>query len=228
MNRGLALLFLGLTALGAPLVSAAQAQSTDPTCEPAMLVFDASGSMRGTRIVEARRATQRVLPALTRARPVGLVTYGGRVGPVCGTIDVKLPPVPGSGPAIQAEIDALDPTGRTPIAGAVAQAAAVLGGGARRGLVVLVSDGEENCAGDPCALGHELRAAGGRLRVHVIGYRLRVPEGSALACLARQTGGIYAEAGDTEALAAALENTLGCTPVSNDKRRVIASNRYSR
>lgn len=217
-----------VAAIALSAAGSARAEAIDSVCEPAMLVFDASGSMKGTRIAEARTATSRVLPALTRSRSVGLITYGGRVGPVCGTIDQKVAPTPNAGAAIQAAIDALEPTGRTPISGAVARAASVLGGGARRGLIVLVTDGEENCAGEPCALGRELREAGGRLKVHVIGFRLRVAEGSALACLARETGGIYTEVTDIDALAAALATALGCAPISRAPGRDVASIRDSR
>jgi Ca-activated chloride channel family protein len=209
-----------LTAL-ALLAGAAAAETPAAVCEPAMLVFDASGSMKGTRIAEARAATARVLPTLARQRPVGLLTYGGAEGPACGTIHLRLEPAPGNAAAIQAEIDALDPSGRTPLTEAVARAAAVLGAGTRRGLVVLVTDGEENCRGDPCALGRELKAMGAKLKVHVIGYRLRVPEGSALACLARETSGLFVEVDNTDGLARALSETLGCVPVSGVRRAAL-------
>lgn len=204
---------LSLPAALAPTFPAVGADNS-PTCEPGMLVFDASGSMKGTRIVNARIATARVLPALTAERHVGLITYGGDEGPECGTIHLRLEPAPNNGPAIQAVIDAIAPYGRTPLAAAVEQAAMVLGGGKRRGVVVLVTDGEENCRGDPCALGRQLKRAGGKLKVNVIGYRLRIAESSALACLASETGGIFVEVSETDELARALQDTLGCPPVS--------------
>jgi len=195
---------------------AVRAETREAVCEPAMLVFDASGSMKGTRIAEARAATARILPALARQRPVGLVTYGGTPATeqACGAVQLRLRPEPDNAALIQAEIDALKPDGRTPLTRAVSEAASALGGGARRGVIVLVTDGEENCRGDPCALGREIRLTGNRLKVHVIGYRLRVPEGSTLACLAGETGGVFVEATDTEGLARALADTLACTPIS--------------
>lgn len=199
----------------AALANPAAAQQSNPACDPGMLVFDASGSMKGTRIENARIATARVLPALTSQRDVGLITYGGEDGPECGTIHLRLEPAPNNGPAIQAVIEAINPQGRTPLTESVEQAAALLGGGKRRGVIVLVTDGEENCQGDPCALGRRLRRAGGRLKVNVIGYRLRVKESSALACLASETGGLFVEANETDELAKALQETLGCPPVSS-------------
>lgn len=225
-------------ALAAGISISARGEERDTVCEPAMLVFDASGSMKGTRIAEARAAARRVLPVLTRQRHVGLVTYGAapEVPPACGAVQLKLTPAPDNAALIQAEIDALRPDGRTPLTEAVAAAANALGGGARRGLIVLVTDGEENCRGDPCALGRQIRALGKRLKVHVIGYRLRVPEGSALACLAGETGGVFVEATNTDDLIRALGQTLGCAPVSaprhsTDPRTFAAlagSDRHSR
>jgi Ca-activated chloride channel family protein len=200
--------------LAAALAVSAAAQNSSPACEPAMLVFDASGSMKGTRIERARIATARVLPALTAERNVGLVTYGGESGPECGTIHRRLEPAPNNGPAIQQVIESISPSGRTPLTEAVEQAAVYLGGGKRKGLIVLVTDGEENCRGDPCALGRRLRRAGGQLKVNVIGYRLRIAESSALACLAGETGGLFVEVGEADNLASALQDALGCRPVS--------------
>jgi Ca-activated chloride channel family protein len=114
-------------------------------------------------------------------------------------------------------IEAIDPSGRTPLTASVQIAAAALGAGSRRGVVVLVTDGEENCGADPCALGRTLAARGGLLRVHVVGFRLRVLESSALACLARSTGGTLVEASDTSSLEAALRTTFGCTPMSRKR-----------
>jgi Ca-activated chloride channel family protein len=115
---------------------------------------------------------------------------------------------------IQGAIEEIDPVGRTPLTAAVATAAEVLGKGRRRGLIVLVTDGEENCGGDPCLFGRQVQAAGNLLKVHVIGYRLRVPEASALGCLALSTGGLLVEASSADELASALQSTFGCLPIS--------------
>ncbi len=193
---------------------AAQAQDHDAACEQAMLVFDASISMTGRGIAEARAATRRVLPALTRQRKVGLITYGGMPGPPCDTIMLRIAPAANNAAAIQAEIDALKPAGATPLTESVELAIGLLAKGSRRGVVVLVTDGFENCHGDPCALGRKIAGMGVELKVHVIGYNLRVPQGNALACLARETGGLLVEVANTDELARALTATLGCPAVS--------------
>ena len=111
------------------------AQDRDEACEQAMLVFDASISMAGRGIEETRAATRRVLPELTRQRPVGLITYGGMPGPACDTIALRLEPAPDNAAAIQAGIDALKPSGATPLTESVELAADGLTKGSRRGLI---------------------------------------------------------------------------------------------
>lgn len=76
----------------------------------------------------------------------------------------------------------------------------------RKATVILVSDGEETCNADPCALGAELEKLGVDFTAHVVGFDL--PQGKAraqLQCLAKSTGGRYVEARD----AAELNNALG-------------------
>ena len=59
--------------------------------EHAMIVFDASGSMRAfpdgtSKFGVARQAVAEVLPDVTRFRPTGLVTYGGGKGRTAATM----------------------------------------------------------------------------------------------------------------------------------------------
>ena len=213
--------WLAALLLMVPAGAGAQTAPRGPGCEPAMLVFDATGSMLGTRITQARAAVRRVMPALAAKRAVGLVTYGGTAETVaCSSIRVRRMPAPTNGDEILREIDSITPSGRTPLTEAVSTAVNVLSGIAPAGVVVLVTDGEENCGGDPCALGRQLRDRGSRVTVHVIGFRLRIEEGSALSCLANQTGGQFAEVDDTDSLSAALDTSLGCTPISMLRRPV--------
>ena len=75
-----------LLAAGVTPSRAADQGERNPCTEDAMIVFDASGSMAGNvnqgiattipRIDEVRGALATVLPTVTRARRVGLITYG--------------------------------------------------------------------------------------------------------------------------------------------------------
>jgi Ca-activated chloride channel family protein len=101
----------------------------------------------------------------------------------------------------------------------VKQAAAVLHEQTTRGVVVLVTDGEETCGGLPCELGKLFKAAG-RPTVHVIGYQLRAFRWTGaqsfldVKCLAEETGGLYITAENRQDLIKAFERTLGCPMMS--------------
>ena len=216
----------------------ARAESQLPPCsEDAMIVFDASGSMSGnvglgmatavTRIDEVRSALRQVLPSITRFHRVGLITYGPGPYQQCNT-QLNLKPAPHAAEPIMREVDALTPAGKTPLTDAVRQAANVLEFRSKPGVIVVLTDGEETCGGEPCHLGEQLNAEADQLTVHVIGYR---PKGFSWTgeqsvvdakCLAEKTGGFYISAETKEELIAALEKTLGCPMVTEGPSRSVA------
>lgn len=185
------------------------AQADDDT-ERSMLVLDASGSMWGrlgerTKIEVAREAVDTMLVDWPEDHALGLVAYGHRRKGDCNDIELLLSPEPGNGEALRRQVDALTPTGMTPISAAVHMAAETLRFTERKATVILVSDGEETCKADPCALGTELARLGIDFTAHVVGFDL--PDGPAreqLQCLARETGGRYLEARDAAELGRAL------------------------
>jgi Ca-activated chloride channel family protein len=202
--------------------------------QDAMLVFDASGSMSGdgwgygsesantvTRIQKVRAALAKVLPGITRYRRVGLITFG----PNQCNVRLELKPTEDSASRILSIVDALIPAGQTPLTAAVAEAAEVLDFREKPGLIVLLTDGEETCGGNPCTLGKRLHAEADLLTVHVIGIRVRgyswMGEQSLLdtECLAEQNGGLYIGVESEDELAKALEKTLGCLMLSDRRLR---------
>ena len=214
------------------LAGSAAAQSADeprtPCTEDAMIVFDASGSMAGntvqglfsdiTRIDEVRKALAQVLPTATKFRKVGLVTFGpGPYGQCNVALDFR--PMPNAAAPIMSLVNALNPAGKTPLVKAVELAAQVLDYQSTRGVVVLLTDGEETCGGAPCELGKFLKASG-RLTVHVIGYQLKAFRWTGaqsfldVKCLAEETGGLYIAAENRKDLIEAFEKTLGCPMMS--------------
>ena len=58
-------------------------------------------------------------------------------------------------------------------------------------IIVLVSDGEENCYGDPCQVARELRAKGINVTVHTVGFAISEAGSEELRCIAQATGGTY-------------------------------------
>lgn len=196
----------------------------------AMLVFDGSSSMADlgfgaegpTRIEEARIAVAQALPDVADVRRIGLMVYGPGSTFMCRRISLKLLPQDEAAGPILREINAMQPSGLTPLTLSVEKAAEVLDYKNTPGIVVLVTDGSETCGGAPCALGHRLAEEGRDLTVHVIGYRLVFDPFSwngkdefarvagEVRCLAEATGGIYVTTETVDELSAALRRTLGC------------------
>ncbi len=224
-------LFLAAIPLLAGIAAAhAQGPEIPPCSEDAMIVFDASGSMAGTvglgiatpvtRIDEVRRALGRVLPNATKIRRVGLVTYGPGPYQQCN-VQLDLEPMPNAAALIMGKVNALTPAGRTPLASAVQKAADVLDYRQKPGVIVVVTDGEETCGGEPCTLGRKLHKDASQLTVHVIGYRAQGPfswtgEQSLIdaRCLAEDNGGLYISVNTADELVEALTKTLDCPMVT--------------
>lgn len=183
-----------------------------------ILILDASGSMWGqiggrAKIEIAREAVGSMLAGWPRNQALGLMAYGHRRKGDCADIELMAQPSTVAPDAFQTLVNRLQPKGMTPITASVRQAAEALKYTEHKATIVLVSDGEETCKADPCALGKELEDAGIDFTVHVVGFDL--PEGKAraqLQCLAKSTGGRYVEARDAAALNKALGQIAQAAP----------------
>ncbi len=195
------------------------AGKADGKAGEAILILDASGSMWGqvggrAKIEIAREAVGSMLASWPRNEALGLMAYGHRRKGDCNDIELLSRPSMVSPDAFQALVDGLQPKGMTPITASVRRAAGTLKYTENKATIILVSDGEETCKADPCALGKELEEAGIDFTVHVVGFDL--PEGKAraqLQCLATSTGGRYVEARDAAALNKALGQIAKAPPV---------------
>jgi Mg-chelatase subunit ChlD len=110
---------------------------------------------------------------------------------------------------IRAAVSGLRPTGQTPIAFALNQAAQDFGSLQSDRAVVLVTDGIESCGGDPARAARELSEQG--IMVHVIGFGLgnAADEDTwSLRAIANASGGQYVTAGSAEELKEALAQTV--------------------
>jgi Mg-chelatase subunit ChlD len=115
---------------------------------------------------------------------------------------------------IRAAVSGLRPTGQTPIAFALKQAAHDFGSLQSDRAVVLVTDGIESCGGDPARAARELSEQG--IMVHVIGFGLANAADEdtySLQAIANASGGRYVTARSAEELKAALTQTVA-TPYS--------------
>lgn len=201
---------IGLLATAAFAATALYAANT---ARPAtMLVLDASGSMWGqidgkAKIAIARDAVGTMLDGW-KGGDLGLMAYGHNRKADCGDIELLQAIGPDTAAGIRRQVNALNPKGMTPITESVRRAAEQLRYTEHKATVILVSDGEETCNADPCALGKELEAAGVDFTAHVVGFDIQ--KGSKahqqLQCLAANTGGRYVDAKDAGELNRALQS----------------------
>ena len=177
----------------------------------AVLIVDASGSMAEaaggqTKMAAAKAVLQQVLPAMAPEVKIGLAAYGHRRAQDCGDIEILAPPGSADRGALMARITEMEPKGMTPIAAAVTLVAdALRARGDVETTLVLVSDGQETCGGDPCAVVKALKTQGVKFILHVVGFDVTEEEKAQLACMAEAGGGKYFSAGDGAALLAALQ-----------------------
>lgn len=181
--------------------------------ERAIIVLDGSGSMWAqidgkARITIARETLGAVLADLPDDLELGLMTYGHREKGNCLDIEMLVEPAVGTGGAISAAADAINPKGMTPISDAVRLAAENLAFTEQKATVILITDGLETCEVDPCALAADLENRGIDFTTHVLGFGLSDEEGQQVACLAENTGGQYLSAKDGAALVEALTATV--------------------
>ena len=209
--RAIALAGLAVCSLfAAPLPAAAQGTDT-------ILILDASGSMWGvvenqTKIAAARQAIATILSKWKPADRLGLMAYGHRSKGDCRDIELLVPVGPFNPDAIRGAVNALNPKGKTPIADSLRAAASALRSTENKATVILVSDGIETCAPDPCAVAAELKRAGVGFTAHVIGFDVADPAAkSQLQCIARATGGVYLDARNPSALDDAMSRVAEAT-----------------
>lgn len=201
-------------------LSASQVLSHAWACsENAMIVFDASASMGQSelgfaKIELARKALSDILPDVTKYRPTGLVIFGGSQVVSCSAVSVQVEPQEHSGRRIVDTLGKIQSSGATPLTDGVRAAASVLQRYPSPGIVVLITDGGENCGGSACALAHHLQDRGKKIRVHVIGLFLDGEATVGLHCLTEASNGTYVASNSLESLQDALRALLSCPQTS--------------
>lgn len=176
----------------------------------AVFILDGSGSMLGaagaqTKMDAAKAVLEKVVPAIPPEVRVGLAVYGHRRAQDCADIEIVIPPGSNDRAGLLAQVRAIQPKGMTPIAAAVTQVADLVKARAAETTIVLVSDGQETCGGDPCAVVKALKAGGINFIMHVVGFDVTEQDKEQLSCIAEAGGGKYFAAADADALLEALE-----------------------
>ncbi|MEM9593676.1 MAG: VWA domain-containing protein [Acidobacteriota bacterium] len=208
-SRLLAAAFLTLMTAVAPTVMAEGTASSAPL----VLVLDASGSMWGqidgeNKIVIARRALGELVDDLPTDSKAALVAYGHRRKGDCADIETVVPMGTLDAVGMKSAVEALQPTGKTPISASVEQALGLVKDGGEGATVILLSDGLETCGGDPCRTVRLAKEAGAEMVLHVIGFDVEGEDLSQLQCMAQAGGGLFLGANDAAELGEALDRAV--------------------
>jgi Ca-activated chloride channel family protein len=182
-------------------------------------ILDASGSMNAdlpgsgqSRLAVAKQVMSDLIPQVPPEVHGTLWIYGHRYPQEpketsCTDIEQVYPLGAVDADAYVQAIQAVTAIGYTPISDSLEQAARDLVPGDANS-IVLVSDGEETCGGDPCALAEALKASDSEVTVHVVGYAVDKVTREQLQCIAQVSGGTYHDAEDQGGLLDALEEAL--------------------
>ena len=211
MLLGLVSLVLGTLGL---LTAVVPAQADE--APKVLLLLDVSGSMNGklngggTKFAAAKKALKQVAASLPAGTQVGLRVYGSEIKEdqeenpaACKDTRLVLPIGPLDRTRMNAAVDSFKARGETPIAYSMGQAVDDLGDSGKR-VLILISDGQETCAKDPCPIVRKLADRGVDLQFNAIGLAVNSKARSQLQCIARAGGGAYYDANDTESLQQAL------------------------
>jgi hypothetical protein len=180
------------------------------------LVLDASGSMKArlpdgaTRIEAAKTAVADVIGKLPAETRLAFRVYGHQ-SPTqrrdCKDTALLVPfdSVANNKSAVLEASRGVQAQGYTPITYVLKLAAEDLAReNASSRVVVLVSDGQETCEGDPCATAKALAEADAKLVVHAIGIGVSTAARFQLQCIANMARGAYFDANTEAELARVL------------------------
>ncbi len=182
--------------------------------ETAVLVLDASASMadpidgKNQKMSATKQAVATLLASWDQEVPLGLTAYGHGDG-TCSDIESVVPVEKLDRAKFQAAVNALQPSGTTPLTEAIISAAEELDYTENQATLIVVSDGAETCGADPCEMASTLEKLGVDLTVHVIGFGVSEEQSASLACIASNTGGTYKGVRDAAQLSEALKHAAG-------------------
>jgi Ca-activated chloride channel family protein len=199
---------------GLAVSAAPPAQAADDT--QVLLLLDVSGSMNekissgGTKFAAAKRALREVADSLPAGTQVGLRVYGSEIAEpkdenpkACTDTELVLPIGPLDKGKMNDAVDSFTAQGETPIAYSLQQSVKDFGDDGKR-VLVLISDGEETCAKDPCPTAKKLAKSGVDLQFNAIGLDVGAKARKQLQCITKAGDGNYYDAGNTSDLNDAL------------------------
>jgi secreted protein with Ig-like and vWFA domain len=207
------ILLIGIGAkvfMGSPSTSSSVESATGQAAEGAeaasvknfALILDDSGSMAesvsgSSKISLAKTAADKFIAGLTDSARLGIVVYGhkgdnsqAKKAISCAGIEQMYPLGRVDVDVAQSVVNNLTPTGWTPIAASLLKTKQILlDAGDYESTVILLSDGEETCGGDPIAAAKAICDAG--MKVDVIGLGVNSTQEAELRAIAAAGCGTY-------------------------------------
>jgi hypothetical protein len=182
------------------------------------LILDASGSMKrrldGREMMAiAKDVMAQIIKELPENARVAMRFYGhrireGRPGD-CQDTELAFPFGKIDKPRMLARVRSLRALGTTPIAYTLRQVARDFGAAPGEKLVILVTDGKEECGGSPSAVVGELAAKGIKIRLNIVGFALaEAAVRQEMERVAKVTGGKFYDARNARALRQAIQQSL--------------------
>ncbi|MFI5220689.1 MAG: VWA domain-containing protein [Bacteroidia bacterium] len=161
-----------------------------------LFLLDASGSMysqmgNSTRIIVAKKMLNNLMDSLKLAKDVevALRVYGHTSPPNrrdCHDTRLEVPFKPNNYEEIKKRVEAIKPKGTTLIAYSLQMSAGDFPKDPGvRNVVVLITDGIEECEGDPCTVSEALQSSGVILRPFIIGLGSTAEFRKAFECVGR-------------------------------------------
>lgn len=207
-----------------PVKQLCPAQRTPQQAPEVVLVVDGSGSMaismdataeelfyarnnvevptlfrEPQRISVARSSAKQLIDAIPKDMNISLVTALN-----CGRVESTSPFSFGQRGALKAQISQIKPDDKTPLAAALARAGEMVDGVNRDAIILLISDGEETCNGNPCEVARELKSRKPRLQVNVVD----IMNTGAANCVAQSTDGRVYPVNSTNEFKAAMNKAI--------------------
>lgn len=191
----------------------ALASPTVHASESALLIFDASRSMWGkidgkSRIVIAREVLGEAFLRYETKLKLGIIAYGNRSHSNCRDINHVKSVGRIRAVSYTKAVRRIKPRGKTPIARSLRVAANRLNYKNKKATLILMSDGLDNCNGNPCAIAKSLEESANFLTIHVIAFSVPKEDHPGLLCIARNTGGKFFTARNGPELAAAFDRVV--------------------
>ncbi|HXH18215.1 MAG TPA: VWA domain-containing protein [Chitinophagales bacterium] len=218
MKKRLWFIISGLLLINASILLPASAQTADDNDKRTRILFllDASGSMQSkwgpggteTRMFSAKRILKEMIDFLDKREDVelGLRVYGHQymlTEKNCRDTQLEVGFSRSSGSYIKSKLELLNPKGVTPIAYSLEKAASDFPDNKARNIIILMTDGEESCGGDPCLVARTLEEKKIVLKHFVIGIGVEESARQAFDCI-----GSYSQVQDPTSLKQTLNNIV--------------------